>query len=341
MVFGNLWGGSILDGAHIEQGYENVGLRIPNFQRGGIVDNIIIAMSEYGTRTMLQATKHATLYPSEGLQIGTLTLVSNFDVVGTGVTWNSATSDLRISNFSLAGERVAGITPFGGVTSRIKVGADLPNYLERTNLEALIDQKIAEALGGGTDPEPTPETIVFADDFNRANGAAGNTAVGNKPWLYHDTAPGGMAIDTNRMKLTTASSVVSMVVDAGTANGILEGTLAVTDVGNTGIVFRSTDAGNQFRISRTGSADKRYQLTRRVGGASTVLAQLTKQIADGDHIKVVLDGPNISLFINGATELDWQGSDSAHLGATKHGFYNGANNLLMYDDIKFTIPTSG
>lgn len=343
VVFGNLWGGSILDGAHIEQGYENVGLRMPNFQRGGIVDNIIIAMSEYGTRTMLQATKHATLYPGEGLQIGTLTLVSNFaDIVGTGVTWNSATAPLRISNFSLAGERVANITPFGGVTSSIKVGADLPNYLELGNLEALIQQKIDEALangGGGTPQEPTPETIVFADDFNRANGAAGNTAVGNKPWLYHDTAPGGMAIDTNRMKLTTASSVVSMVVDAGTANGILEGTLAVTDVGNTGIVFRSTSAGDQFRLSRTGSADKRYQLTRRVGGASTTLAQLTKQIADGDRIKVVLDGPSITLFINDVQE--WQGSDSTHLGATKHGFYNGANNLLMYDDIKFTIPASG
>jgi hypothetical protein len=33
VVIGNCWGGSILDGAHIEQGYENAGLRLPKLAK--------------------------------------------------------------------------------------------------------------------------------------------------------------------------------------------------------------------------------------------------------------------------------------------------------------------
>lgn len=339
VVFGNCWGGSILDGVYIEHGYENAGLRIPNFQRGGAIDNISIAMSEYGNRIMFDATKHATLYPGEGIQVGTLSLVSSFPGAGTAVRWNSTSAMLQISNFSLAGASATGITQFdGGGAANIKVGADLPAYLTQTNLEALIQQKIDDSLESQP-TGPTPEYFAFSDDFNRSNGTAGNTAVGNLPWTYQDTAPtGGMAIDANRMRLIGASSVTSAVVDAGVSNGWLIVTLAVTDVGNTGVVFRSVDAGNQFRLSRAGSSDKRYTLTRRVGGASTTVVTLTTQIADGDQVRVVLNGSIITLFINDIQE--WAGSDSTHLNATKHGVYNGANSLLMYDNVSFTVPAS-
>ena len=114
VVFGACWGGSILNGAHIEQGWENCGLRMPLVGRAGLIDNITIAMSEYGKRVMLEAEKNLSAYPGEALAIGTLQLISNFATTGTGVTWSTQSADLRISNLVLSGANVGGISLLGG-----------------------------------------------------------------------------------------------------------------------------------------------------------------------------------------------------------------------------------
>lgn len=153
VTFGNMWGGSILDGAHIEHGWETAGLRLPNAQRGGIIDNIAISSSVDGTH--LEATKHRELYPGEGISVGTLKCISmNSGSAGTAVTWNSTSAPLRISNFELAGTHIENVTPFGGTGSTwILVSTNtrvLGKIRDSANRRTLTVEGMPLAIGSST-----------------------------------------------------------------------------------------------------------------------------------------------------------------------------------------------
>lgn len=106
-----MWG-SILDGAQIEQGWTGQGIRLANFQRAGMVDNIHIAMGATGTA--LECLRDTTLYPNAGPVIGTVSIVSSVVTTGTAVSWDTNSRPLYIGTLLVSGDNVTGMTLLGG-----------------------------------------------------------------------------------------------------------------------------------------------------------------------------------------------------------------------------------
>lgn len=125
LEFSRMWG-SVLDSVQVEHGWTGVGVRLHGFQRAGVVNNLHIAMSDTGG-TMLEVKKHGS-YPGAGPVFGTVSLVSSYDVAGTGVTWDTNTAPVVIGSLLLSGEHTDGITLLGGFGKQsIRVGNALPD----------------------------------------------------------------------------------------------------------------------------------------------------------------------------------------------------------------------
>lgn len=103
---------SILDGAQIEQGWTGAGLRIANYQRAGVIDNIHVAMEPTGTA--VACLQDTTLYPGNGLVIGSLSVVASAPTTGTAITWDTNSRPLYIGSLQASGDNLAGLTLLGG-----------------------------------------------------------------------------------------------------------------------------------------------------------------------------------------------------------------------------------
>ena len=177
----------------------------------------------------------------------------------------------------------------------------------------------------------------FADTFNRTNSSSslGSTSTGGYSYEILGTAVWG--IQSNRAYVSSLSTTTTMaVIDTGLSNGTYSVTIgALPSPVNVLVPFRVVDLTNYLGLTRVGTSDFRYRLTKVVNGTLTELAVSSKIIEVGDVISVELNGSNIVAKVNGTTILSI--TDSTFQTATKYGMYAGTSSYtaLRYDDLSF------
>lgn len=237
--FDRMWG-SILDGAQIERGWTGQGLRLANFQRAGMVDNVHIAMSATGTG--LEALQDTTLYPGAGLVVGTLSFVASSPTTGTAVTWDTTTRPLSIGTLLAAGENLSGMTLFGGFgASAIRVAQDLrvlSTVRDSARSRSLAVNDIPVPLCDRADWSSGAAQVIALDvaglsNFGRWEGivsvsAAKNYNQGkNCVWVAHVIVTSKAAADswsvyaTDMVAPTGFSAPPAVTVTKGSPNGTL------------------------------------------------------------------------------------------------------------------------
>lgn len=155
-----------------------------------------------------------------------------------------------------------------------------------------------------------PSDVYAADTFTRPDGLPGVTETGGFPWGLmldvSDTAESWrLSIDANRLRINkpaiigTPASRAYGVFDDGQANGIIEAQLDSSEASSGSyLVLRAADARNMVFVGFSGSSQ--YGLYKRINNSATALASTTVTRVIGDKIKVVMDGSNLQLFVNGA-----------------------------------------
>ncbi|MBI2020056.1 prepilin-type N-terminal cleavage/methylation domain-containing protein [Candidatus Daviesbacteria bacterium] len=185
--------------------------------------------------------------------------------------------------------------------------------------------------GPTSTPAPTPTTLV-SDSFNRTNSnSLGNTDTG-QPWII---ARGEWGISGNSAYPVNGCPAPGFaVVDAGISDATIKITLSV-NLQDAGIPFRFVDSNNTYSIDRMGGSPAYYRISKKVGGAVTQLAATSIAPADGDNLKIVLDGTNIKLYVN--ETLAASAVDNS-LNGTKFGIGTWCNGSIRFDD--FSVSTN-
>lgn len=186
---------------------------------------------------------------------------------------------------------------------------------------------------------PTLGVKGFTDTFTRPD----NTSIGitegmpSRPWyawVQSSTATTGIVNNEAYAARADGSGHIVAAVEAESADGTLEATMGNTAAAaQCGVAFRSSDVVNGWRfVDVQGSY---YRLSKYVAGTNTHYGQSTGITPTaGDRIKVVLDGPSISCYVNDV--LVTQRTDTDLQGLTMHGFYNNNDSTNRIRDIKFT-----
>ena len=116
-----------------------------------------------------------------------------------------------------------------------------------------------------------------------------------------------------------------------------DGQLTVT-MGNTaaaaqhGAIFRAASINDYWRLVNAQNVE--YRLQKFIGGSVTVMGTGSTKPAPGDKLRIVLDGPTITCYINGVQQM--QVTDSHNQNLTTHGFYNNNDTTNTIRDISFT-----
>lgn len=191
----------------------------------------------------------------------------------------------------------------------------------------------------------TADTLVFRDTFDRPDGnlIGQLTPRGKRPWLSR--SDGSAAVKSAVIRggragiLTeTTNAMLFALVDAGTPDGIYEVDF-ITGEGNSNNVlpFRVQTVNNCLMLIVTSG---KWTLRKRVSGTYTTLGVSAIAKADGQRIRIVLSGPSIRIYINGA--LAFAVTETDHMDQTMFGIGGLAASLTvpvtLWDNISFTIP---
>ena len=173
------------------------------------------------------------------------------------------------------------------------------------------------------------ETVVWSDDFDRADGAVGSTPVGVIAW---ENASAGQSLTVASNKAAPSGSgtgAAYFVVPSGTNVGILRATISTQHAGFTGIVWCFSDVSNLMSLARVSSGDLTYRVVKRVAGVTTTVKATGVAMASGDVIEcdTRVEG-DMKVTINGVLvyrqTIDTAVSiDAAAKAGTKHGFTTG------------------
>lgn len=192
----------------------------------------------------------------------------------------------------------------------------------------------------------TADQVVFRDTFNRADGVLTGqpTEVGGKTWITRSdggTATMSAVIRGNRAGILsdTAGAILFVLVDVGVADGIYEFDFVSTTVTNTQIFvpFRVSTVNNCLQLTVTNG---KWTLRKRVSGTYSNIAVSPVTATAGQRIRIVLTGPSIRVYVNGALALDVIETD--HQANTLFGIGNSSlaatTPVNLWDNIAFTIP---
>lgn len=192
--------------------------------------------------------------------------------------------------------------------------------------------------------EPLPDVLVWADDFNRANGALTTTATGGLPYVVFGGAGDAVfGVVGNQAALTAGTgSAGYCLVDSGAARGVLEITVPTQDSGYGGVAFRFQDVQNNFVLSRVSASDFTYRLVKRIGNTVTVVKVFTGvTMASGDVIRIddrVLGA--LKVYVNGVLQFDQSLDTTVSVNeissASFAGLYLGSTNIATTaDNVRF------
>lgn len=170
---------------------------------------------------------------------------------------------------------------------------------------------------------PPPGTVIFSDNFNRADGPLGSTPIGDLPWIV---APGSVTVVANGLAMGAGTSVA--LVDAEMSDGLYRTVVRTAATGLLQIVFRGVDAtANHLSLTRTDLANQFWTLWKRVSGNPTVIASSGIPIADGDVVEVNLNGEAVTVTVNGAEMFDGMVPEFAT--ATRYGYRSTATGAVV------------
>lgn len=174
----------------------------------------------------------------------------------------------------------------------------------------------------------------FVDTFTRPDAATLGSTEGSTPrpwsaWTQSGTPVTGVTGGEGFAYRAEGAGHTLAIVDATTPDGTLTLTMGTSATGaQVGPVFRATDVVNYYRLVNAQGVE--YRLQKFVGGAVTLLGTATGVTpATGDVIQVVLNGPSITVRINGVQAIT--ASDTHNQAATRHGFYNNVQGSTIRD----------
>lgn len=246
---------SILDGVQIEQGWTGVGLRIANFQRAGMIDNIHVAMEATGTA--VACLHDTTLYPGNGLVIGSLSIVSSVVTTGTAITWDTNSRPLYIGALQASGDNLAGLTLLGGAgASSIRVAKDtrvLSKLRDSAASRSLavndVSMPLCDRANWQDTPGATAQSVVLdvagQGDFGRWEGILSVSGAinynGSKActWVAHVLVTSKASTDAWKVFVTDIVAPTGFTVPPAVvvAKATPNGTLTVTFTQGTASVY--------------------------------------------------------------------------------------------------------
>lgn len=191
---------------------------------------------------------------------------------------------------------------------------------------------------------PLPDVLVWADDFNRANGPLTTTATGGLPYQLIGGTGSVWSVVGNQAALTAGTGGAGgVVVDAGHARTLFEATIATQDAGfYGGVMLRVVDQDNYFALARVSSGDPTTRFVKRIGGVSTDVKVFTG--VSLDNASVIRDDDRVlgqwKLYIDDVLVFDETVDTAvpvnALTSATKRGFYLGSQNIsTTADNVRF------
>lgn len=189
---------------------------------------------------------------------------------------------------------------------------------------------------------PYADRVICADDFERANAALlGSTPKGALPWEVSPSGTGYISGGKAYVVGNTTEARGTAVVDAGTTDVVIEGTVATTPLLNfTGFVLRYVDISNYLMVvaaSQTGIP--RWSAYQRQSGTGTHLNGIVNSVTPtiGDRIRIEAQGSAVRWFANNT--LCGSISTTLFAGNTKVGFLGGGSATpLLVDDFKVWVP---
>lgn len=189
-------------------------------------------------------------------------------------------------------------------------------------------------LSNSPAPTPAPTTVIVSDNFDRADNLStlGTSSTG-QPWMV---IKGTFGISNNQAYPVNGCPAPGYaVIDGGSADG----TIQVTNIINpqdTRIPFRVIDENNLYWIETKGGGS--YELDKMVGGAPSALGPLSGiTAANGDTIKIVLNGSLIKVYINDVLGISIVDSS---ITSTKHGIGTWCTGTVRFDNFSISVPAS-
>lgn len=175
-----------------------------------------------------------------------------------------------------------------------------------------------------------------SDNFNRADesvsGTLGTPSDSSGAYTYNATAAWLIASNTAGMAL--GGNIATAALDAGAANAEVQVTIATTgNNGYFGLCARYVDTSNYLvAIQIVGGGLYIYRMT---SGSLVQLGSYSSTPANGDVLKFVVDGNDISAYLNGTLRIgpitETQGNTS-----TLHGLFGYADGVVRFDDLTIT-----
>lgn len=183
--------------------------------------------------------------------------------------------------------------------------------------------------------------LGFVDTFSRGNSTTsmGYTETPRREWTYGPPGAGvvsGIRAGQAYVARGTGVGFATATVDAEVADGALEGTIGThvtTSGAQLGLAFRHTSINDMWRFVKVQEAF--YRLTKVAGGTTTNVADsegITP--AMGDRLRVVLNGPSITCYVNDQPAV--QATDTFNAAVTWHGIVNNNTTDNTMDNVSFT-----
>ncbi len=170
---------------------------------------------------------------------------------------------------------------------------------------------------------------VFADDFNRADGALG-TASGGFTWTL---VQGTITVASNQAKGTGGSGIRSTArtqSDLSSADHYTQAVWPSGSVGSQGILARfvstaTNDATESYYLLHQAAATT-HQLYKKIGASFTLLNNNSFSMSAGALMRLMANGSAITTFGNGVQQVT--ATDTAITGNLRTGIYGGTNNVI-------------
>lgn len=198
---------------------------------------------------------------------------------------------------------------------------------------------------------PSPHDTLIQDTFNRSNNNdLGTSSDGDWSWTeYANTTSGNdstlensfdildnkarsLPVATNQDRLARADKDLSS--DDHYAQVLMSDISSSNDQIAAATRFENGGGNNDFYFARALQVNDQYLITKYVGGSTTDLASTAQTPANGDTVKIQVNGTNLKSFYNGA-EFD-SVTDTAISGNLRCGLYvfSGGGEKPVVDDFE-------
>lgn len=236
---------------------------------------------------------------------------------GNNSIWYTCTS------YQTQGYQVSAILSTGSISSSSNQGT----YLANSSPNPSATPTTAILL-----TPPSSGTVVVSDNFNRVNSTSLGKADTGQSWIV---SSGSFGISSNQAYPVNGCPAPGYaVVDSGISDGTIQVSLPV-NTQDTRIPFRFIDNNNTYWIERQGGTPGSYSINKVVNGVRSGLKVSSIAPANGDTVKIVLNGSSINLYVNNTLAAF---TNDSSLSGTKHGIGVWCTGTVRFDN--FSVSTN-